>query len=238
MDARRVSRRGQGTKDFPTLRAFAAAEPLLLDRAARRGSPSCRSNICAANRPRARTRCRSSTRGPGSSSARAGEADPAALDGAARGRRPLGDPADPVRPERAASRRRVRELARGGARVDWRVDLKDLQARYPDRSVQGNLEPAILIAGRRRDARRRARVARRDCAARPHRELGAWHLAADADRERRRVVEVGALGGSLDERSNKPASAPQAAPRNTRRSISRRRAGAPAKRSRSTAGCS
>jgi uroporphyrinogen decarboxylase len=31
--------------------------------------------------------------------------------------------------------------------VDWRVDLPALQRRYPDRAVQGNLEPAILTAG-------------------------------------------------------------------------------------------
>ena len=31
--------------------------------------------------------------------------------------------------------------------VDWRVDLPELKRRYPDRAVQGNLEPAILTAG-------------------------------------------------------------------------------------------
>jgi uroporphyrinogen decarboxylase len=31
--------------------------------------------------------------------------------------------------------------------VDWRIELPDLQRRYPDRAVQGNLEPAILTAG-------------------------------------------------------------------------------------------
>jgi uroporphyrinogen decarboxylase len=31
--------------------------------------------------------------------------------------------------------------------VDWRIDLPALQRRYPERAVQGNLEPAILTAG-------------------------------------------------------------------------------------------
>ena len=31
--------------------------------------------------------------------------------------------------------------------VDWRVDLAELRERYPNRAVQGNLEPAILTAG-------------------------------------------------------------------------------------------
>ena len=31
--------------------------------------------------------------------------------------------------------------------VDWRIDLAALQQRYPQRAVQGNLEPAILTAG-------------------------------------------------------------------------------------------
>ena len=31
--------------------------------------------------------------------------------------------------------------------VDWRIDLPELQRRYPQRAVQGNLEPAILTAG-------------------------------------------------------------------------------------------
>ena len=31
--------------------------------------------------------------------------------------------------------------------VDWRVDLAELQDRYPDKAVQGNIDPAILTAG-------------------------------------------------------------------------------------------
>jgi uroporphyrinogen decarboxylase len=31
--------------------------------------------------------------------------------------------------------------------TDWRLDLGELQRRYPDRAVQGNIDPAILLAG-------------------------------------------------------------------------------------------
>jgi uroporphyrinogen decarboxylase len=31
--------------------------------------------------------------------------------------------------------------------VDWRIELPVLQQRYPERAIQGNLEPAILTAG-------------------------------------------------------------------------------------------
>jgi uroporphyrinogen decarboxylase len=31
--------------------------------------------------------------------------------------------------------------------TDWRVDLAALQRRYPDKAVQGNLDPALLLAG-------------------------------------------------------------------------------------------
>jgi uroporphyrinogen decarboxylase len=31
--------------------------------------------------------------------------------------------------------------------TDWRIDLADLQRRYPERAVQGNLDPAVLLAG-------------------------------------------------------------------------------------------
>ncbi len=31
--------------------------------------------------------------------------------------------------------------------VDWRVDIADLQRRYPGRAVQGNIDPAILLGG-------------------------------------------------------------------------------------------
>jgi uroporphyrinogen decarboxylase len=31
--------------------------------------------------------------------------------------------------------------------TDWRLDLGELQQRYPNRAVQGNIDPAILLAG-------------------------------------------------------------------------------------------
>ena len=31
--------------------------------------------------------------------------------------------------------------------TDWRMDLAELQRRYPERAVQGNIDPAILLAG-------------------------------------------------------------------------------------------
>lgn len=31
--------------------------------------------------------------------------------------------------------------------TDWRLDLGELQQRYPERAVQGNIDPAILLAG-------------------------------------------------------------------------------------------
>lgn len=31
--------------------------------------------------------------------------------------------------------------------TDWRLDLGDVQKRYPERAVQGNIDPAILLAG-------------------------------------------------------------------------------------------
>jgi uroporphyrinogen decarboxylase len=31
--------------------------------------------------------------------------------------------------------------------TDWRIDLGDLQRRYPARAIQGNIDPAVLLAG-------------------------------------------------------------------------------------------
>jgi uroporphyrinogen decarboxylase len=31
--------------------------------------------------------------------------------------------------------------------TDWRLDLGELQRRHPERAVQGNIDPAILLAG-------------------------------------------------------------------------------------------
>ncbi len=39
------------------------------------------------------------------------------------------------------------ELPAEALATDWRLDLGELQKRYPDRAVQGNIDPAILLAG-------------------------------------------------------------------------------------------
>jgi uroporphyrinogen decarboxylase len=31
--------------------------------------------------------------------------------------------------------------------TDWRLDLGELQRRFPDRAMQGNIDPAVLLAG-------------------------------------------------------------------------------------------
>ena len=33
--------------------------------------------------------------------------------------------------------------------LDWRTDIAGAQTRYPDRAVQGNLDPAVLLSDRR-----------------------------------------------------------------------------------------
>jgi uroporphyrinogen decarboxylase len=39
------------------------------------------------------------------------------------------------------------ELPAEALATDWRLDLGALQRRYPERAVQGNLDPALLLAG-------------------------------------------------------------------------------------------
>jgi uroporphyrinogen decarboxylase len=138
---------GKGTKDFPTLRAFAAAEPLLLDRLLARLT-----NLQIDYLRR---------------QAAAG-ADAVQIFDSWAGLLSRASWEKLIRPHlttllEAAGRSKIprilflqnaphlvdayASLPAEVLAVDWRVDLAELQERYPDRAVQGNLEPAILIAG-------------------------------------------------------------------------------------------
>jgi uroporphyrinogen decarboxylase len=138
---------GKGTKDFPTLRAFAAAEPLLLDRLLARLT-----NLQIDYLRR---------------QAAAG-ADAVQIFDSWAGLLSRASWEKLIRPHlttllEAAGRSGIprilflqnaphlvdayASLPAEVLGVDWRVDLADLQKRYPQRAVQGNLEPAILTAG-------------------------------------------------------------------------------------------
>ena len=138
---------GKGTKDFPTLRAFAAAEPLLLDRLLARLT-----NLQIDYLRR---------------QAAAG-ADAVQIFDSWAGLLSRASWEKLIRPHlttllEAAGRSGIprilflqnaphlvdayASLPAEVLGVDWRVDLADLQQRYPQRAVQGNLEPAILTAG-------------------------------------------------------------------------------------------
>jgi uroporphyrinogen decarboxylase len=138
---------GKGTKDFPTLRAFAAAEPLLLDRLLARLT-----NLQIHYLRR---------------QADAG-ADAVQIFDSWAGLLSLASWEKLIRPHlttllEAAGRSGIprilflqnaphlldayASLPAEVLGIDWRVDLSDVQKRYPQRAVQGNLEPAILTAG-------------------------------------------------------------------------------------------
>ena len=138
---------GKGTKDFPTLRAFAASEPLLLDRLLARLT-----NLQIDYLRR---------------QAAAG-ADAVQIFDSWAGLLSRASWEKLIRPHlttllEAAGRSKIprilfvqnaphlvdayASLPAEVLAVDWRVDLRELQSRYPDRAVQGNLEPAILMAG-------------------------------------------------------------------------------------------
>jgi len=138
---------GRGTKDFPTLRAFAAAEPLLLDRLLARLT-----NLQIDYLRR---------------QAEAG-ADAVQIFDSWAGLLSRSSWEKLIRPHlttllEAAGRSRIprilfvqnaphlvdayASLSAEVLGVDWRVELADLQRRYPERAVQGNLEPAALLAG-------------------------------------------------------------------------------------------
>jgi uroporphyrinogen decarboxylase len=147
---------GKGTKDFPTLRAFAAAEPQLLDRLLARLT-----NLQIDYLRR---------------QAAAG-ADAVQIFDSWAGLLSRASWEKLIRPHLTTL---LEAVGRSGIPrilflqnaphlvdayaslpaevlgVDWRVDLSELQKRYPQRAVQGNLEPAILTAGA--DATRAAAV--------------------------------------------------------------------------------
>ncbi|HEX5419556.1 MAG TPA: uroporphyrinogen decarboxylase [Gammaproteobacteria bacterium] len=138
---------GRGAKDFPTLRAFAAARPELLDRLLGRLS-----RLMAGYLER---------------QAAAG-ADAVQIFDSWAGLLSLQDWERLIRPHLGALLEAVGKtgvprilflqnaphlveayasLPAEVLAVDWRVDLAALQARYPGRSVQGNIDPAVLTAG-------------------------------------------------------------------------------------------
>jgi len=138
---------GRGAKDFPTLRAFAAAEPLLLDRLLARLTNL---QIDYLRRQAA----------AGADAVQIFDSWAGLLSRASWERL--------IRPHlttllEAAGRSGIprilflqnaphlvdayASLPAEVLGIDWRVDLADLQRRFPERAVQGNLDPAILLAG-------------------------------------------------------------------------------------------
>jgi uroporphyrinogen decarboxylase len=138
---------GKGTKDFPTLRAFAAAEPKLLDALlgklstlmaeylllqAKAGADAVQifdSWAGLLSRPSWEKLIRPHLHSLLETVGRAGIPRILFLQNA------------PHLMDAYAS------LPAEVLGVDWRIDLPALQQRYPQRAVQGNLEPAILTAG-------------------------------------------------------------------------------------------
>jgi uroporphyrinogen decarboxylase len=138
---------GRGTKEFPTLRAFAAAEPELLDALLGRLS-----------RLMAEYLIRQAAAG----------ADAVQIFDSWAGLLSLQDWERMIQPHLttlletvgAAGVPRILFLQNAPHLVDayaglpaevlatdWRMDLGALQRRYPERAIQGNLDPAILLAG-------------------------------------------------------------------------------------------
>jgi uroporphyrinogen decarboxylase len=138
---------GKGAKDFPTLRAFAAAQPQLLDELLGKLSRLMADYLIA--------------------QARAG-ADAVQIFDSWAGLLSLRDWQRLIRPHLQSL---LETVGRAGVprilflqnaphlmdayaslpcevlAVDWRIDLPALQRKYPRHAVQGNLEPAILTAG-------------------------------------------------------------------------------------------
>lgn len=138
---------GRGKKDFPTLRAFAAAQPKVLE--ALLGKLSAAMATYLINQ------------------ARAG-ADAVQVFDSWAGVLSLPDWERLIRPHLTSLLETVGEagvprilfvqnaphlleayasLPAEVLAVDWRVDIVDVQRRYPERSIQGNIDPAILLGG-------------------------------------------------------------------------------------------
>ncbi|HEY5666916.1 MAG TPA: uroporphyrinogen decarboxylase [Gammaproteobacteria bacterium] len=138
---------GRGVKDFPTLRAFAAGEPELLDKLLGMLSDLMADYLIAQH---------------------AAGADAVQIFDSWAGVLSLGDWQRLIEPHLKRLLERVGEA--GVPRIlflqnaphlvdayaalpaevlatDWRLDLGELQRRYPDRAVQGNIDPAVLLAG-------------------------------------------------------------------------------------------
>ena len=145
---------GRGVKDFPTLRAFAAAKPAVLDCLLARLSSAMADYLIA--------------------QAKAG-ADAVQVFDSWAGLLSLADWERLIRPHLQSLLDTVGEtgvprilfvqnaphlldayakLPAEAISVDWRTDIAAAQRRWPDRAVQGNIDPAVLLGGE--DATRRA----------------------------------------------------------------------------------
>ena len=138
---------GRGVKDFPTLRAFAAAQPAVLDGLLAKLSSAMADYLIA--------------------QARAG-ADAVQVFDSWAGLLSLADWKRLIRPHLQALLETVGEtgvprilfvqnaphlldayaqLPAEAISVDWRTDIAAAQRRWSDRAVQGNIDPAVLLAG-------------------------------------------------------------------------------------------
>jgi uroporphyrinogen decarboxylase len=138
---------GRGAKDFPTLRAFAAAEPELLDELLTKLTDLMADYLIAQH---------------------AAGADAVQIFDSWAGLLSLADWQRLIEPHLKRLLERVGEagvprivflqnaphlvdayaaLPAEALATDWRLDLGELQRQYPERAVQGNIDPALLLAG-------------------------------------------------------------------------------------------
>ena len=138
---------GHGAKEFPTLRAFAMAEPVLLDRLLGKLGDLMADYLIAQH---------------------AAGADAVQIFDSWAGLLSLADWQRLIEPHLRALLERVgaagvprilflqnaphlvdayAALPAEALATDWRLDLSELQRRYPARAVQGNIDPAVLLAG-------------------------------------------------------------------------------------------